>query len=257
MMQAIHKHYTRELYKQFHYFATWMPHLVLALGDVGVLREHRFDRMTSLAELGVDFTTLDRGGRAEYSYSSTGKVDISLDGEMSVPLLPGGEPPLMLTVTFSGAHATYFRAAQCRSEAISDLPSLEKALIGLRQAGAWRLEYVVVTELVRTGPAVILVADQAGARANLRVTAESLPVPAPVGGAAALNGSVTSGLAASVIAAEGDVTPLFRVAKLRRTLGGRPRINVRRPRGASSAPREVWDFAAVSWEEFAEGSEDP
>jgi len=242
-MPAVHRQYTRELYAEFHYFATWMPNVGLSLGDVGVLRDHRFDRMTSLTEMGVSFTSLEHPGRAEYSYSSTGKVEISVDGALSAPALPGGDSSVALTVAFSDACATYFRAAQCRSAVIGELPKLARDLRELRQAGEWRPEYVVVTEVVRAGPAVVLVSNQAGARARLRVTADSLPVPG-IGAGGGLGASVASGLAASVIVADGEVTPLFRAAKLRRARGTNPRLIVR---GPAADPGLV----GASWDDFA------
>lgn len=241
-MPAVHRQYTRELYKEFRYFATWMPNVGLSLGDVGVLRDHRFDRMTSLTEMGVTFTRLEHPGRAEYSYSSTGKVEISLDGGLTAPALPGGNSSMALTVAFSDASATYFRAVGCRSEVISDLPSLARDLRDLRQSGEWRPEYVVVTEVVRAGPAVVLVSNQAGARARLQVTADSLPVAALSAGGG-LGASVASGLAASVIVSDGEVTPLFRAAKLRR--GRNPRLIVRGPAVTANLVDASWDdFAA-------------
>ncbi|GAB3428531.1 hypothetical protein [Flindersiella endophytica] len=246
-MRAIHEQYTRELYKKWHYFATWAPNLRLALGDVGVLRGFRFDRWTSLADLGVDFATRAPGEPADYSHSSAGQVDVSLDGDVGAPALAGGGAQLKLTVSFKSAQATYFHAVRCTSEDVSDLPSLERALVELRRAGTWRQEYVVVTQLVRTGPAIILVSDRAGARAQVQVKADYAPVPVALGAAsAALTASTASGMATSVISPDGGVTPLFRVAKLRRSLGGRRGLIVRGGRKAR------WRLGSASWEDFAE-----
>jgi hypothetical protein len=52
---AIHEAYMREMYDEYGYFAVWLPSVPLALGDVGTFTGHRFDKLTTLADLGVSF----------------------------------------------------------------------------------------------------------------------------------------------------------------------------------------------------------
>ncbi|WP_371551403.1 hypothetical protein OG266_38460 [Streptomyces sp. NBC_00554] len=253
MPQAAHEQYTRELFDKWGYFATWMPNGPCALGDVGVLRGRRFNRMTSLANLGVAFTTTRRGTPVDYSYASTGGVDCSLSGQAeAVTPLSGSRAALAtLTVSFKSANATYFRAVECTVESIDDLPALERPLAELRQSGQWRREYWVMTEVVRTGPALILVANEANARVSLRVTSDGLPVTDVLGGASASTGlSVGSGLEASVLAPRGGVTPLFRAARLCKTVARKPRLRVRGSGGGAETARQPWQLTPATWEDF-------
>lgn len=252
-MQSVQEQYTRELFEQWRYFATWAPNVPLSLGDVGVLRRHEFDRITSLTHLKVKFTTRDAGVPADYTYLSAGQVDVSLDGEVPALSLAGGDAPLTLTVSFNRAHATYFHAAQCTSEAIADLAALEQELVKLQAMEQWRPEYVVVTELVRSGPTIVLVSNQAGARTSLRVTADSLPLQA--GPAATVNAAATSGVGTSVIDPHGGLTPLFRAARLRRSIGGRRRITIRTGNEEPGEKQETWSLGTASWYEFSHDSE--
>ncbi|MFD9333952.1 hypothetical protein ACFWBF_05980 [Streptomyces sp. NPDC060028] len=248
---AVFKQYTREMHKEFGYFATWAPNTELRLGDVGVIRGHRFDPVTSLAELGVAFPTSTTGPVSTFTYSSAGRVSASMSPEVGLPGLLGVDPTLVLTVTFTRKEATFFRAVRCEAQRIGDLPSVEASIRQLTAAKRWRGEYAVVTELVRTGPAIILVSSSSETSVEVQVTAESVPLPAPLSGAVGLGvgTSASSGLAANVITPQGGLTPLFRAAAMRRVgIGGR-RLRVReRPGAADSAAREL---TSVSWEEFA------
>ncbi|MFD6274188.1 hypothetical protein ACFWFI_01110 [Streptomyces sp. NPDC060209] len=238
------------MYQKFGYFAVWMPNSAVSLGDVGVVRGHRFHRMTSLAELGVGFETAGPGTDGIYAYSSAGQVDVAVSGEVALPaVMPGVEPLLNVTVTFHSAHATFLRAARCATDTINDVLSLEQKIDDLREAGVWRREFVVVTELVRSGPAVILVSSRAGTRVEFQASAELVPMSLPLGGVAAGFGtSLSSGLAAEVFVPEGGLTPLFGLSVHRRRPGGRRKLRVRGPGAEPSKPRTL---VPVSWDEFA------
>jgi hypothetical protein len=248
---AVFKQYTREMHEEFGYFATWAPNTTLRLGDVGIIRGHRFDPVTSLAELGVTFQTTSTGPVSTYTYSSAGRVSASVSPEVGLPGILGVDPALLLTVTFTRKEATFFRAVRCKAQRIGDLPSLEASILELTAARRWRREYAVVTELVRTGPAIILVSSSARTSVEVQVTAESVPLPTPLGGAVGLGvgTSASSGLAANVITPEGGLTPLFRAAAMRRKGLGGKRLQVRDlPEATDSAAREL---TPVSWGEFA------
>jgi hypothetical protein len=129
-------------------------------------------------------------------------------------------------------------------ESFDDLPSLESALLRLCDTGTWRSDYVVVTQVLRTGPTAILVSDQRGARIDLRADVEGLTGQLPVARAAGrLSVTARSGLAASVIAPDG-ATPLFRAVQLRRKLAGKRRLVIR----SDDAPVEL-ELAPATWTE--------
>ncbi|MEU3985406.1 hypothetical protein AB0F77_35995 [Streptomyces sp. NPDC026672] len=252
MTAAIHERYTKEIYDGLGYFAVWMPNSPVSLGDVGVLRGRRFHRMTSLAELGVAFETVGPGAPMLHGYSSAGDVEVAVSGEVAAPdvLGLGVEPRLTVTVTFHEAHATYFRAAGCTEEVIGDHLALQRGIADLRKAGVWRGEYHVVTKLVRTGPAMILVSSRGGTRVEFQASADLAPVSLPLGSAGAGVGtSAGSSLAAEAVTLDGGLTPLFELSALRRGMATRRRLRVRESGGA---PADTWRLTPLSWEEFAQ-----
>ncbi|MCT4353773.1 hypothetical protein M5362_11605 [Streptomyces sp. Je 1-79] len=252
-MKPVFKQYTREMHKKFDYFATWQPNAALSLGDVGIVRGHQFDRITSLADMGVSFASSAAGPQSTLSYASDGQVEVSLSPEAQLPVGLGIEPALLLSVTFTRSQATYFQAVRCETRRIDDVLALEGRLRALTDSGEWRGEYTVVTELVRTGPAIILVSGRAGTRVELQVSAELAPLPQPVGAALEL-GTATgaeSSLAARVIVPEGGLTPLFRASAMRRKALGRRRLRVRsHPVAGESEALAAPSLTPVSWDEF-------
>jgi hypothetical protein len=242
-MAAVHEQYTREMHEKFGYLACWLPSERLALGDVGRLSDHRFEKITTLAALGVAFSSARESFPAELEYSSPSHVAVSADATVG---LSAAAALSALSITFDRAGATFFQAADCVLESVGDLPALESSLLGLCDAGVWRSEYVVVTQVLRTGPTAILVSDQRGARIELRADTEGLTGQLPVARAAGrLSVTARSGLAASVIAPDG-ATPLFRAVQLRRKLLGRRRLAFR----SGDDPVEL-ELAPATWAEQA------
>jgi hypothetical protein len=235
-MATVHQLYTREMHDEFGSFACWPPNETLALGDVGILRRDSFEKKTNLADLGVEFTATDPGEPADLEYSSAGEVELTGRAEVRA-----GGPPLSFEVTFGRKGAIFFRAVCCTWESIADLPSVERQLLDRARAGHWQPRQVVVTKLLRTGPAAVLVSSEPGARAEFRAHAS---VPLGSSRVVTADGEIvlgtTAGLAAKVVVPDG-ATPLFGAAWLRRRVNGGRQLVFRSPADAA------WELADVSW----------
>jgi hypothetical protein len=244
---AVHERYTREMHHQYGYFACWLPNLRIALGDVGVLTGNRFEKVTTLAELGVAHTAGEPGEPADLEYSSAGQVEVTVDGKLDIPSTPDGGLGATLSITFTREGATFFQASRCVWETMAGLPVLERDLRRLRDVGTWRMGYVVVTSVLRTGPAVVVVSDRKGAKLDLRAGTHFPIGPLPVASAASgLKVVARSGLAASVIAPDG-ATPLFGAAGLRHTVTGVPRLVFR------SGDTPDIALTQATWDDFTTG----
>lgn len=220
-MTSIPELYTREMHKKYAYLACWLPSNRVALGDVGVLAQHRFRKLTTLADLGIPFTRDADSPIADLTYSSTDYVAVSSAARVGAV---EADAVSNLSVTFSRSGATLFQASHCVVERIGNLPALEAALRTAHEQRTWRLEYVVVTEVVRTGPTAILVAEQRDAALDLQVSTSDLAGLLPV--AAATAKSVITGrrgIAADVLAPDG-CTPLFNAMQLRKRLLGQDKL---------------------------------
>ncbi|MFD3488648.1 hypothetical protein [Streptomyces sp. NPDC058665] len=215
-MTAVHEQYATEMRQQFGYLATWLPGTRISVGDVGVLRGSRFEPYTTLAGLRVDFGMRPVGTPGDLEYASAGQVEVEWHGQAGLLAGSMAGAQTRVTVSFKRSHATFFQASRAATSAISDLPAVERALIGL--GGDWQREWVVVTEVVKARSAVVVVSSRRGGRLDLRVQGGE-PGASLAELASRVQVNSEAGIAARVVSPTG-LTPLFRVCQLR---GGRVR----------------------------------
>lgn len=118
----------------------------LELGDVGTLHRDRFERATSLAELGIQFRTRERDHDIDFEYASAGNASIDVTGDAE---------PARVAVSFRREYGVVFQATACRSTEIADRHTLGRTVLALAETGQWQRNWVVVTEVVTTGPTVV------------------------------------------------------------------------------------------------------
>ena len=214
-MAAIHARYVQEMHQRFGQFACWPPNTPLKLGDVGVLRRGRFDKTTTLADLGIRSLPDETGVPVLLEYSSADQVRLAVDGDVQASALVA---PIAskVSISFEREGATFFQAVGAVKESITNLPKLEKDLAPLRARKIWQPEWAVVTSVQRTGPAVILVSDRRNAKVELSIAADAFGPAIPLAAAAArIAFNSMDGMAFRVIAPDG-ATPLFGAAQFRR-----------------------------------------
>lgn len=212
---AIHTRYAREMHDRFGQFASWPPNTPLQLGDVGVLRRDRFDKTTTLTDLGVRFTPDRTGEPVLLEYSSANQVRLSVDGDVqaAATIAPVASK---ISISFGREGATFFQAVEAVRDSVADVRQLEKDLRPLMARRIWRPEWAVVTSVQRTGPAIILVSGRRDASLELTVGADALGPAIPLAAAAARIGfGATNDVAIRVVAPHG-ATPLFGAAQFRR-----------------------------------------
>ncbi|WIV55923.1 hypothetical protein [Amycolatopsis nalaikhensis] len=231
-MAAMFEQYTREMRAQFDYLSAWPPHTHLELGDVGILRRDKFERQTTLTELGIPFKVRQRSRDIDLDYCSAGNVSITVSG--SADAVAAG--PLRIAVSFAREHGVVFQAKACHSTEIADRYTLGRTVLALAEAGRWPRDHVVITELLGTGPAVVLVSSNHDARIELAAT-----VPAPLdalplaSASAALDVVSSRGIGVKFIAPDG-LTPLFRASGVRRRFFGEDRFEHRGEDNGNGAP---------------------
>jgi hypothetical protein len=226
-MVAIYEQYTEEIHREFGYSATWLPNTQINLGDVGFFRRNRFDRVTSLAEMGVNAAASEPGDTSDLEYLSADQIQFSSRTGAEGNPAPGADASTTVSVLFGRAHAVVFQALASRVTAISDLNALAAALLPLVESREWQRDYAVITEVIRTGPSAVLVSSQANARADFRVRVGALAGPCTLAQAAAnLSMVSTSGVAVKVLAPVG-LTPMFRACAFRSRWRKTPRLTYR------------------------------
>jgi hypothetical protein len=131
----------------------WLPGTPMRLGDVGVFDGRGWSQQTTLAALGIEYSTDLDGEPVTYDYSSADGAEVSID--LSAPAVPAGH--LGLQVRFSRGGAFVLKADRVTIQRVPDLAGIDHQILEMYQEGAWKRDWVVVTEVAHGGPSVTLV----------------------------------------------------------------------------------------------------
>lgn len=204
--------YVKGIHERFGYFATWLPNVRIELGDVGVLRGKQFERITSLAAIGIPFRIRTGNHSIAFSHSSKAVVQVhsATAGELSVATV---EPNARVSIDFRQEGAFLFQATGCTVAEIENKEQVGRAILVRARTGAWEDEWAVVVTLVRADCATIMVANSSDAHvelaASLSIKEDNLADPT-----IALSARVQRGDVTRVVAEEGLV-PLFKISRVK------------------------------------------
>jgi CheY-like chemotaxis protein len=219
--RSVATRYVQELSKILGYLAAWPPTLHLRLGDIGVLTKSAFTRISSLEELGINFTTVQGDENTQIQYNPP-EVTISRDRRVDVGRL-------RMSISFGRADAVFFAASDCVFSRIADLDFVAEMIMTRHARGEWEKAHVIISELVTAGTMTALISGSASAQIDLLIEGSGFPSLATLKSDDVIVQNRSHGhLTVSVIGAKG-VTPLFRVGEVRQSLLARRARFVVRP----------------------------
>jgi hypothetical protein len=209
------RRYLAEIWQGLGYHAAWLPNEPVRLGDIGRVVDGRFESVTTLNGLGIDLPSAESKAKIDLQYISKGKSQVAFKPEARAIDAAG----VRIEVRMSREGAVVFAAKGCRTTRISDRDVLSRRLKDLHAIGSWDMSYAVVTELVTTASATILVSNSASAEVDLSAEGKLGDVLGLADASLGLRLDRASGLAAQVLAASA-ITPLFALSGLRRKAFG-------------------------------------
>jgi hypothetical protein len=216
-MPLPYEQYTEELHQRYGYLATWLPSTKLHLGDVGTLRRDRFELVTTLNHLGIEFATRDISEAADYEYISANGASLQFDFRADADGIEQalGKSMAKVAVRFSRENAVLFMAKGCKASHIEQQDRLGAEVLARHDNGNWEKTYVVITELVTAESATILISGQANARVEFSGETGIAPQGITLADlSAGLRIASSSGVATHIFAAK-QLTPLFRASGIR------------------------------------------
>ena len=221
---ATSRKYTRELRKQFGYFATWLPGTPIALGDIGVMKKNVFTKIANLEDFGISFVEEPDLDRSDIEHSSSGAVSVTT--KASGNLSPAGsqvaEADAGIIVEFSKKNAILFKATGPLSPSIKDQITLGKQILELYRQGRWDKDWTVVTEVVTARSATIIISISAGGKIELKAKGDLGIAQLDIADAyLELGVNYSKDLSTTIIAKEG-LTPLFKGSKIKTPFLGGP-----------------------------------
>jgi|SRR5215217_5615517 len=150
-------------------------------------------------------------------------------------------------MNFSNANAIVFKALQCGVTSIFAQDQLGEEIISRYEADDWPRDHVVVTDLVTSKSATVLISSGRGGQIEFAANAAVNPAQLNIANAEAnFQVAYSSNVGTKIVAAK-HLTPLFKVSGIKRRLLRRSTF-VRR--GEPHVTNEVNDQPAVRFTEL-------
>jgi len=175
-MSALASIYADDLHHNFKtLYATWPPNTSVRLGDYGVLQGNIFVRLANVADsYNLPFKERkDTKRTGNYDYASADSTDVEFHASGSVAT---GGPPLKasLDISFSSENAVFFNAASCVPVSIEDQMDFGNKIMSFYQAGRWEKKFVVVTGLLESANATVIVSGSSNSSISLEASSDKV-----------------------------------------------------------------------------------
>jgi len=217
----LHRTYTRTLFSELGYRATWLPGAAVALGQVGVLDAGSLTHETSLPALGIEMPVTEQGlpeGSLDVTSNEGVSVLFKAAGAIDERFRAVGTAEAGALVQFSRENAVVVELKGVRSHRFVELRAVKAALLDAVVAAddqaRWERDWMVVTEVVVAETATVLVSSSSSARVELRATGSVTPqglADAELRSIPAYRHDV-----GTLVVAERGLTPLYKALRVRR-----------------------------------------
>jgi hypothetical protein len=233
MMASPVQTYQRELHENLGFFATWLPGDLLELGDIGVLKDGRFRKESSLQELGVSSQSSPLGPTQSLQYSSKNGTVISIDS--SVPAPAPVDVSAKITVEFSSDGSFLFHASNVRNRRLENNARSADSLLDLWEKGAWDKNWYLIESVHHADCVTIIVAEDtsAGVTFNAKGSLGGIPLANPK---VELSIASARGKMTQVIAGR-NLRPLYSCLRVKEGIFSGP--SVQAVRGTGGGPPEA------------------
>lgn len=139
------------------YRVNWLPDRPLKLGDIGKLEDGLFTLYTNLEQQGIKFATEENTSTLDLDYTSSDSASIHFEIDASSAITPNLLPKGKINIQFSKKNAVVFQMTKGKVQIITDKADLENEVLQRYQYESWPKEWVIVTELVITDEATIII----------------------------------------------------------------------------------------------------
>lgn len=219
--------YARRMRRETKLHAAWPPDLALGLGAFGPMDKAIFE---PIGELEADeMAALDTTASAnDFAYDIQINSERRLNADLKAVAEAGvANGKALLEIGFSSEQGFLFAAPRTRNRRFSNFASLGRLLTERLERGDWNLAHHIVVQVTTADRATVILSANKVGRVAFEVDGKA-PVDADL--VASLDGKAglvtMSGVGMRFIGG-GPVTPLFRLAQLRRRWIGQPEVKYR------------------------------
>jgi hypothetical protein len=208
---TINSQYAKEIYKEFGYLATWLPTANVQVGDIGIIEDGIFQKTGTLKDLGIIYASQVDPQTGDIEYASANAVSVDVKAAGTAPV-SGVNVDASVAVSFARANAILFQASQCRASTISNLSEVANSILSLSREGRWPTKQVVITDVISSAAATVLISSGANAHIDLSVKGNVGAEKAKLAsGNATFGVNSFSGIATRIVGEKGS-TPLFKAS---------------------------------------------
>jgi hypothetical protein len=233
-MNDIGQLYVSQMHDRVGFFATWPLNQEIKIGHYGPMKGKLFQPFAQLRGL----VAQEAPGKATHDYTIS--ADRLLNAQAKA-LADAGvtQGNALLEVHFHSEAAVTFSAPESVVTRVSDIKALGERLVEMLHGESWNRKHGIVVEVTTAPMATIIASEKAGAEVKFEVAANTPVSPQVMANLDEETQLRTyRGVGAKSIG-KGPVTPLFRLAFLKRRFLRDPEIVVRGPAGEEVKPSEV------------------
>lgn len=205
-------------------FANWPPNSPREIGDFGRVNGSLFEFYGRLKPEEIEaLGSRESPSPASYDImiKSTRSLNAHLSAEAKAKVADG---KALLQIKFTSEEGVVFAAPSISINEITSMLALGRFLNERRLNGNWDMDHAVVVQVSKAENATILLSNQKGAGIDFEVAANS-PVNAQLVAKLDAGASVVDSHGVGIkIIGEGPLTPLFKLAYLKRKIFGDPKL---------------------------------
>jgi hypothetical protein len=173
-MSLPQKYYLEHMFENTGYRANWLPDRPLRIGDIGKLEDGLFTLYTTLEQQNINCTIRESTSELDLDYSSANSVNIEagiatgsvLNLALSVPA------EVKIAINFTESNGILFQMTAAKKKVIENLGDIEKEVFHRYMSGTWPKEWVVISEIISTDHATIIISTSSNNRIELGCNAQ-------------------------------------------------------------------------------------
>jgi hypothetical protein len=172
-MSLPQKYYLEHVFNNTKYRANWLPDKPLRIGDIGKLENGLFTLYTTLEMEQIKCAVRDSVSELAFDYSSKNTVIItpSVDTGNALGLALNTPVKGKVTINFTESNGVVLQMTGSKIRVIENLAEIEKIILEKFRNKDWPKEWVIISELVITDNATIIISTSSNNQIELGCSA--------------------------------------------------------------------------------------
>lgn len=222
-------YYLTYIYKKINYRGSWFPDDLLHPGAIGILDKGVFTALTSLKEQGIEARFEE--SQSDLSIDLSSGDGLAVHSNLSTSLPAGGQAgvdgKISVSIEATADKGILFQSAGFTKIRVANLGAVQDAVLPKYSQGAWRKEWVILTEILKTACATIIISTSKNSSMQLEGSGEAKLGDLQL--ADTRLGLGITGKKGDIIGFAGkkNITPLYKVMGVQDPFWGNPSLKSR------------------------------